>query len=198
MALNRILRFPGKMRTPAGWPTVIPATIADDFERPNSTVIGSTPIGGVPWVDVNGGVFSVQDGQVMANAATGLPLLRLSTGLADFEVEAQIGSIGNTPATMQGGIAIGGSDCWLSTRISGTVLGIGFYAGGGVIGESSSLVVKSGDVLKVKKLGSVLQGFVNGLEVARATRAATNVGQTGFIAGPQASTRWESIQIRPL
>ena len=191
--------------TAAGSGEVSVAT--DDFNRPDSTTLGTTATGGLRYV-ASGTVAPVISGQRIGHtSASGIGAVLVDTGRADVTIEATLAAIGTGASTRQGGLAIrattAGNMYWLSTRRDGGTDGFDIWQI--VNGSPTRLTFTTGGVLpavgqrlRVTSSGSTITAFVNGSQVAQVTTATFNQTATlaGFAMGSSGlATRWDDLAI---
>jgi hypothetical protein len=147
------------------------ATFTDDFNRSNSTDLG------VNWVEVSGD-WSIVSNQLSPGAAGGTIILRAAGAMATTDHFAQV-TIAATTAASQGvwcrgnaNISTGylwrnnGTSWDLFSVVGGSFTAIGTYAA----------AAAPGDVAKVQAVGSIVKGFVNGVQRVSVTDTAVTTG----------------------
>jgi chitodextrinase/lysophospholipase L1-like esterase len=179
----------------------------DDYNRPDSTTLGTTATGALRYLS-SGTVSPVISGQRIGHtAAAGIGAVLVDTGRADVTIEATLAAIGTGPSTRQGGLAIrattAGNMYWLSTRRDGGTDGFDLWQI--TNGSPTRLTFTKGGVLptagqrlRVTAVGSTITAFVDGLQVAQVTTATFNQTATlaGFAMGAQGlATRWDDLAI---
>jgi lysophospholipase L1-like esterase len=179
---------------------------SDDFNRANTTTLGSTPVGSKAWT-TSGTPWAITS-NVLDPPNDSFAYAYVDVGSADYEVTATLAAIASVPSDSGGGIAVrvasGGSLYWFSTRANSSTSGLAFYrnSGGTQVGSTTTGVqCVAGDVLKVRVEGSTITGYRNGTQVAQYTSATQNatstlVGFQGHANGT--ATRWDDITITAL
>lgn len=188
-----------------GWGTGTPPVYAsDDFNRADSTTIGTTPVGAKTWT-ASGAGFAIVSNELSCAGITTNRQLYVDAGVANYKVSSKIKAIGSTAATMAGGLIVRYIDAnnyfWLSTRQDGTSTGLKFYQyNAGVVtavGPASALVPVAGDTLMVESTPTELIVTLNDVEVMRyATTlhaSGTKVGYMGHTAGT--ASRWDDFKV---
>lgn len=147
------------------------ASFSDDFNRPNSSDLGTG------WVEVSGD-WSIVSGQLSPGASGGTIILRAAGAMASSDHYAQV-TIVATAAASQGvwcrgnnNISSGylwrndGSNWTLFAVVGGSFLSIGSYAA----------PAAPGDVARVQAVGSTIRGFVNGIQRVSVTNTDVPTG----------------------
>ncbi|MCQ9178725.1 hypothetical protein KMT30_06705, partial [Streptomyces sp. IBSBF 2953] len=150
-------------------------TFTDDFNRSDGTSLGAS------WVEVSGD-WSIASNQLSPGAAGGTIILRAAGAMATSDHYAQV-TIAATAAVSHGVWCRGnstisqgylwrndGSNWSLFSVVGGSFSSIGSYA----------VAAVAGDVAKIQAVGSLIKGFVNGIErvsvVNTAVATGTSVG----------------------
>ncbi|MFF4489433.1 hypothetical protein ACFY0F_23540 [Streptomyces sp. NPDC001544] len=156
------------------------ASFSDDFNRANSTDLGSG------WVEVSGD-WSIVSQQLSPGAAGGTIILRAAGAMATSDHYAQV-TIAATAAVSQGVWCRGNSNIsqgylW---RNNGTSWDLFSVVGGSfsVIGTYTAPAAP-GDVAKVQAVGTTIKGFVNGVQ-------RVSVTDTNVASGTSVGIRSES------
>ncbi|HLU99232.1 MAG TPA: hypothetical protein VKZ89_20555, partial [Thermobifida alba] len=182
--------------------------VADDFNRADSTDLGTTPVGGATWVQSSPGQFAIAGNKLtMANVSGANRVLSVETGLSSCRVRATIKALGAGPSTSGGGIIVGfnGTEyIWLSTRVNGSTAGLQFYklvsGSASAIGTSHTGAVAPDSVLEVRRDGDDLRGYLDGVLVCAATdslnASATRHGFLGHLQGT--ALEWDDFEVLPL
>jgi hypothetical protein len=147
------------------------ASFTDDFNRADSSALGAG------WVEVSGD-WSIVSSRLSAGAAGGTIILRAAGAMASNDHYAQV-TIATTAAVSHGvwcrgntNISQGylwrndGSSWNLFSVVGGSFTSIGSFAGAAV----------NGDVAKVQAVGSLIKGYVNGIERVSVTNTAVTTG----------------------
>jgi hypothetical protein len=208
---NAVIALFEETLTALGWyvhePDVPVVIAADDFNRADSSTLGTTPTGAKGW-DQHGSASAIVSNELsLASLAASTPI-DIDAGTTDYAVEAKVAAIGSTASTMGGGILVRLVDSsnfwWLSTRISGSTIGLRFWkqvsGSPTAVGTQTTLTLVPGDVIRVECLGTTLVGYVNGSEVARVTDAHAATGQkVGFFGHTQGlATRWDDFSVETI
>jgi hypothetical protein len=146
-------------------------TFTDDFNRANSTDLGAN------WVEVSGD-WSIVSNQLSPGAAGGTIILRATGAMASSDHFAQV-TIAATTSASQGVWCRGNSNISQGylLRNNGTswdlfsVVGASFV----VIGTYTAAAAP-GDVAKIQAVGSLIKGFINGIERISVTNTAVTAG----------------------
>jgi hypothetical protein len=204
--MARLIRFPGTMSVPSGWPKFIKALAADNFNRSTGSALGATPVGGFPWVS-NTDEPRLANGRMVASGVnSSADPVRIMLPVSDYEVEATLYSVGANASTMAGGMVCRFSNpanyWWLSTRMSGSQMGVQFWSNiNGVVsaqGEGSTIKVSAGDKIKVRCIGTALGGYVNNVKVASvsdATALQTAKGVGFLLHASGTASQWDDLRV---
>jgi len=155
-------------------------TFTDDFNRANSTDLGSG------WAEVSGD-WSVVSNQLSPGAAGGTIILRAAGAMDSNDNSAQV-TIAATAAVSQGVWCRGNSNIsqgylW---RNNGTSWDLFQVVGGSFTNIGTyTAAAATGDVAKVQAVGSTIKGFVNGVQ-------RVSVTDTGVTTGTSVGIRGES------
>lgn len=147
------------------------ASFSDDFNRANSTDLGSS------WVEVSGD-WSIVSNQLSPGAAGGTIILRAATAMDSNDHYAQA-TIAATTAASQGVWCRGNSNISQGylLRNNGSSWDLFSVVGGSftVIGTYTAAAAP-GDVMKVQAVGTAIKGIINGVERISVTNSAVTTG----------------------
>lgn len=164
-------------------------SFSDDFNRVDSTDLGSN------WVEVSGD-WSIVGNQLSSGSAGGTVLLRAATPMSSNDNYAQA-TIAATASVTQGVWCRGNSNLtsgylW---RNNGTSWDLFAVVGGSfTLIATYTAAAAVNDVAKIQAVGSLIKGFVNGVERVSATDTSVTTGTTvGIRCESTNAIRWDNF-----
>ncbi|WP_306317228.1 MULTISPECIES: hypothetical protein [unclassified Streptomyces] len=165
------------------------AAFSDDFNRPDSTDLGPG------WVEVSGD-WSIIGGRLAPDNSGGSTILRAATPMESSDNFSQFTIVATTAASQgvwcRGTATFSSGYLW---RTNGSSWDLFAVSGGSftMIGTYAVPVVP-GDVAKVQAVGSVIKGFVNGIErVSVANTSVTTGTNVGLRVMAVSSLRFDDF-----
>lgn len=177
---------------------------ADNFDRADGTVLGSTSAGGLVWK--SRGLFTLKGG-ALSSVAGITDMATIDTGTSDVIIEATIKQISSGAMSNGGGIIFRGNAddtgfWWFSTRKSSNEVGFDFYrmeANSPIRATTTAagLVPRAGQRVKVTASGTTLTAYVDNVQVAQVIGASFNAnqGRVGFYANASSTTHWDDLVV---
>lgn len=175
--------------------TFIPYTTyaADNFNRADSSSLGTTPTGGYAWTSLAVKTYTAVTWSILSNALKGAFTSGTTEGLLYVDDAQANGRIKATMATMGDlGLAFRISDgnnfwmLWTGGAVAGTTYKLmKFVAGAYTTVVTTTKNSAPGDVLEVAFNGSTITAYVNGSQVATTTDAFNSTAtKHGFRGSP--------------
>jgi lysophospholipase L1-like esterase len=200
--------------TALGFPPIATTTVvigsggtiaADDFNRADTTTLGSTPTGAKAWTNYGTVAPAIISNQLGVNSATSITAVAVDSSVTSYTVQATLAAITAGAANRQGGLAFRVQDAtnfwWLSTRKDATTDGFDLYKNvAGVttrVTTTATGTVAAGAVLKVVVTPTSITAFVNGTQITSSTDTALSTAtRAGFCFGAAGlGTRWDDFSV---
>jgi lysophospholipase L1-like esterase len=179
---------------------------ADNFDRANSTTLGSTTTGAKPWGTMGTVTAQIVSNTMGVSAATSITGVYVDPAITNYTVQAKLAVLTAGAGNQQGGLLFRGVDAnnfwWLSTRKDASTVGYDIYKN--VAGVTTRVTTTgtgtptAGQTVKVVCSGTTYTAYVDGVQIAQVTgdTALSTGTRAGFCFGAAGlGTRWDDLLI---